>query len=88
MLQNKSLHYKAGGNSMSNKIESRKKLIKILTEMFQFDQADLDFGIYRIMNQKRDRIEEFMSQPVVVEGLFSTCFPRLDFYQKPSRLVS
>jgi len=26
--------------------------------------------------------------PVVVEGLFSTCFPRLDFYQKPSRLVS
>ena len=62
MLQNKSLHYKAGGNSMSNKIESRKKLIKILTEMFQFDQADLDFGIYRIMNQKRDRIEEFMNE--------------------------
>lgn len=47
---------------MSNKIESREKLVKILTEMFQFDQADLDFGIYRIMNQKRDRIEEFMNE--------------------------
>lgn len=47
---------------MSNKIESRKKFIEILTEMFQFDQADLDFGIYRIMNQKRDRIEEFMNE--------------------------
>ena len=62
MLQNKSHHYKAGGNLMSNKIESREKLVKILTEMFQFDQADLDFGIYRIMNQKSDSIEEFMNE--------------------------
>ena len=27
------------------------KLKTILREMFQLDQADLDFGIYRIMNQ-------------------------------------
>src|SRR5690625_7222986 len=47
---------------MSNKIERQEKFVKILTEMFQFDQADLDFGIYRIMNQKRDRIEEFMNE--------------------------
>ena len=28
--------------------------------MFQFDCADLDFGIYRIMNRKRDVIERFI----------------------------
>lgn len=32
------------------------KLKKILRQMFQMDQADLDFGIYRIMNQKREEI--------------------------------
>jgi adenine-specific DNA-methyltransferase len=31
------------------------KLTKVLAEIFQLDQADLDFGIYRIMNQKRER---------------------------------
>ena len=46
------------------------KLKDILREMFQMDQADLDFGIYRIMNAKRDEIEKFLdgvaSSPAVV----------------------
>ena len=29
----------------------------LLNELFQFDLADLDFGIYRIMNHKRQVIE-------------------------------
>ena len=33
----------------------------LLRELFQFDCADLDFGIYRIMNYKRDAIERFIS---------------------------
>jgi adenine-specific DNA-methyltransferase len=33
--------------------------------MFQFDSADLDFGIYRIMNYKRDAIEKFISKDLV-----------------------
>ena len=33
----------------------------LLRELFQFDCADLDFGIYRIMNQKRDVVERFIS---------------------------
>ncbi|MGI6739821.1 MAG: DNA methyltransferase [Christensenellales bacterium] len=41
--------------------ENKEKLKNILTEMFQFEQADLDFGIYRIMNQKRSQIEHFMN---------------------------
>ena len=33
----------------------------LLRELFQFDCADLDFGIYRIMNHKRDAIETFIA---------------------------
>nr|WP_241737057.1 site-specific DNA-methyltransferase [Anoxybacillus flavithermus] len=33
--------------------------------MFQFDQADLDFGIYRIMNQKREEIKRFLENELV-----------------------
>ena len=35
---------------------------ELLRELFQFDCADLDFGIYRIMNHKRDAIERFISE--------------------------
>ena len=41
------------------------KLKDILREMFQMDQADLDFGIYRIMNAKRDEIEKFLDEELL-----------------------
>lgn len=34
----------------------------LLRELFQFDCADLDFGIYRIMNRKREVIDSFITQ--------------------------
>ena len=37
------------------------KFQRLLRDIFQFDCADLDFGIYRIMNHKRDVIEKFIS---------------------------
>ena len=37
------------------------KFQSLLRELFQFDCADLDFGIYRIMNHKRDVIEQFIT---------------------------
>lgn len=40
--------------------------------MFQFDQADLDFGIYRIMRMKRDEINRFIEDELpaqITEGL-------------------
>lgn len=40
----------------------REKFKELLRELFQFDCADLDFGIYRIMNYKRDVIEKFITQ--------------------------
>lgn len=41
--------------------QSLKKFQDLLRELFQFDCADLDFGIYRIMNYKRDAIEGFIN---------------------------
>ena len=34
----------------------------LLRELFQFDCADLDFGIYRIMNHKREAVEKFIAE--------------------------
>jgi len=41
------------------------KLQRLLRDMFQFDCADLDFGIYRIMNHKRDAVERFIQKDLV-----------------------
>jgi len=41
------------------------KLISLLKELFQFDRADLDFGIFRIMNQKRDEITRFLEKDLL-----------------------
>lgn len=38
------------------------KLQRLLRDMFQFDCSDLDFGIYRIMNFKRQILEIFISK--------------------------
>ena len=48
-----------------NQIKNRRKLQSLLRELFQFDHADLDFGIYRIMNQKRDEIERFIEHDLL-----------------------
>lgn len=45
--------------------ESYKKFINLLEQMFQMDQADLDFGIYRIMNYKRKEIEKFLKEDLL-----------------------
>lgn len=52
--------------------ENQKKLIGILRDMFQFDQADLDFGIYRIMRMKRDEVNRFIEEDLptqITDGL-------------------
>ncbi|MGC8826608.1 MAG: site-specific DNA-methyltransferase, partial [Anaerolineae bacterium] len=38
------------------------KFRQLLRELFQFDLADLDFGIYRIMNYKRQVIERWITE--------------------------
>jgi adenine-specific DNA-methyltransferase len=41
------------------------KFRRLLAELFMFDQADLDFGIYRIMNAKRGEIERFLERDLL-----------------------
>lgn len=41
--------------------DAKTKFQQLLRELFQFDCADLDFGIYHIMNYKRSVIERFIS---------------------------
>jgi adenine-specific DNA-methyltransferase len=50
---------------MTNALE---KFQDLLHDLFQFDSADLDFGIYRIMNHKRDVIERFITQDLPGEA--------------------
>ena len=50
---------------MANAISAREKFQALLRELFQFDCADLDFGIYRIMNHKRAVIEEFIENDLL-----------------------
>jgi hypothetical protein len=42
----------------------RKKALRkfqdLLRQLFQFDSADLDFGIYRILNYKRQEVDKFI----------------------------
>ncbi len=43
----------------------RERLQNLLRKLFQFDSADLDFGIYRIMNRKRYHIERFIQKDLI-----------------------
>jgi len=47
--------------------ENQKKFMNILRDMFQFDQADLDFGIYRIMRMKHDEINKFIEEDLPIQ---------------------
>jgi len=52
---------------------TEEKFQELLKNLFQFDCADLDFGVYRIMNHKRQVIERFIGQdlPKAVEAELS-----------------
>lgn len=41
------------------------KFIKLLREIFEVDKSDLDFGIYRIMNHKREVINKFLEEDLI-----------------------
>lgn len=41
------------------------QLRQLLAEVFQLDQAELDFGIYRIMNAKREEIVRFLDRDLL-----------------------
>jgi len=54
-------------------MDSIHKFQDLLKELFQFDTSDLDFGIYRILNYKRELIRKFIQHDLVnkVESAFT-----------------
>lgn len=63
------------------------KLKEILSELFEIDKADLDFGIYRIMNQKRDVVMDFIDNklPKEIRNILSKTLS-VDKVQKEAEL--
>ncbi|MDD5689828.1 MAG: site-specific DNA-methyltransferase [Caldisericia bacterium] len=57
-----------------------KKFQELLKGLFQFETSDLDFGIYRILNYKRDRIKKFIEDDLVtrVESFFAKYKKEID----------
>ncbi len=52
---------------MRSNSELKEKLKEKLKEIFQFENEELDFGIYRIMNYKRKEIEKFIDEELIDE---------------------
>lgn len=50
---------------MTTTNQNQEKFQQLLRELFQFDCADLDFGIYRIMNHKQEVIDKFISEDLI-----------------------
>ncbi len=47
---------------MSQKFQ---KLLTLLKELFQLDQPDLDFGIYRILHARSEEITQFLERDLL-----------------------
>ena len=52
-------------------LTSLQKLQRLLRQLFRADDADLDFGIYRIINYRRDQLEAFIDEelPAIVNNI-------------------
>ena len=50
---------------------SQQKLQNLLQQLFRADAADLDFGIYRVINYRRDQIQVFINEelPTIVNDV-------------------
>ncbi len=65
------------------------KFQALLRELFQFDCADLDFGIYRIMNHKREVVDRYIDRELpgaieeaVGEGAIDTEAQRASIFEE------
>jgi len=54
-------------------METIQKFQDLLKRLFQFEASDLDFGIYRILNYKRERLKKFIQEDLKnkVESVFA-----------------
>lgn len=63
-----------GYNRLVTLMDARQRFQELLRMLFQFDCQELDFGVYRILNLKRQQIEEFITQklPQIVDEAFQS----------------
>jgi len=50
---------------MANAEKQRDRLVALLSDLFQLNQPDLDFGFYRIMHAKADRVSSFLQNDLL-----------------------
>ena len=48
-----------------NNREQFKRLVGLLEELFQLDQPDLDFGLYRVMHAKSTEVSQFLDKDLL-----------------------
>ena len=58
----------------------RSRLLKKLSELFQLDQPDLDFGFYRIMHAKAQEVQDFIGADLL--KIVSDAFGEIDDARK------
>ncbi|MCD6527311.1 MAG: hypothetical protein J7K75_10010, partial [Desulfuromonas sp.] len=58
----------------------RNRLLKKLSELFQLDQPDLDFGFYRVMHVKRKQVSEFIDKDLL--QIVTDAFGQVDEVRK------
>ena len=86
-------HMRWGRRSTREKVsapsEEGARFQELLRELFQFDCADLDFGIYRIMNHKREVIDWYIDRELpgaieeaVGQGAIETEAKRADAFKE------
>jgi len=69
-------------SSQEKAAPSLKKLQDLLRQLFQIEAADLDFGIYRIMNARRKEIMRFLNDELLPQ--VREC---LGLYERESRAI-
>ncbi len=67
---------------MNNRLSKKHaEFVTLLSEIFQFDHADLDFGVYRILRQRRREIARFLEHDL--DQIVRESFTALAGMKKP-----
>lgn len=61
---------------MTQAVKLREKLVNKLSDLFQLNQPDLDFGFYRIMHAKAAQVQQFIDQDLLT--IISDAFGQAD----------
>ena len=64
----------------------RQQLISKLKELFQLDQPDLDFGLYRIMHAKSAEITQFLEKDLLPQYYIKTSEYLQDYAFRRARI--